>query len=305
MDTHLIISYLGGHETSRYTPESGEASTPGNPSAEGGQAVSRRCHERGFVAEFSGSVAAIIPKGRKAGIAREAFAWPNTVVDPATEGTFGPAAPSRSNGNRLCDKPVDVAPHWRSHPSRVWRSLYHTQCLEVDARHGLELSKAEQARPGAQRASHTVLETARLASHKKKPQHLEPTWASLTKAGSCSSRRSLAHGLRRDEPPCLRRPAIGPKSPPSPLSPSHLNAGAWGCIVDFIPTRTSALRRSFSSFDTFCATYGDRLFFSGIVDCHTEPKPSLSSYRPIRDCICISYRHMPQNSTRTNLSGTT
>jgi len=305
MDTHRIILYLGSHETPRHTREPGETSPPGDPPVEGGQAVSRRRHDRGCITELRGSMATSLSNRGQARIAREALAGANSIVDATTARTLGALAARRPLGSRLCDKPLDVAPNRRTHPSRVWHSVYDTEYLEADARHGLELPKARQTRPGAQREGHSVLEATGLASHKKKPQNLEPTWASLTRAGSYSYPQSPARGRRRVEHRSSRRRAIGRKSPPSPLSRFHPDAGASDCIVDFIPIRTSALNRFFSSSGISCVISADRWFFSGIVDCRTERRslPNFSSHT--RDCTFICCHPMLQNSIPMNSSGTT
>ncbi len=277
MDTDLRILYLGGHETSRDTPEPGETSTPGGPPLEGGQAVSRRGHGSWCISELGCTVAAIIPGRRQTRLACEAIARPNTAVEPATEGAPGPTASSRSAGGGIYHQPLDIAPHRGGHPSRVWRQLYRSECLETDAGHGVELPKAQQTRSGAQRKGHSVLEAARLASHKKKPQHLEPTWASLTKAGSCLSRRSPAPGPRRDKPRFSRQQAIGPRSRPSPFSRSHPNAGGWDCIVGFTPTRTFALNKLSNSWRIFFVISEVTWFFSGTGAYHIGPNVSVAS----------------------------
>lgn len=276
MDTHPRISYLRGHETSRHTPESGEASAPGGSPLEGGQAVSRRSHDRRCITQFGRTVAAIVPKQWQARIACEAIARPNTAAEPATEGTLGPTAPRWAAGSRIYDQPLDAAAHRRTDSSGVRHQLYHTECLETDAGHGLELPKAQQTRPGAKRKGHSILEATRVASHKKKPQHLEPTWASLTRAGSCSSRPFPAHGHRREKPRSCSQRAIGQRSRPSPCSPSHPSAGGWDCIADFTRIRTFALNKLSSSWRIFCVISELMWYFSGTVAYHIGPNVSLA-----------------------------
>jgi len=277
MDTDLRILYLRGHETSRHTPEPGKASAPGGSPVEGGQAVSRRRHDPWCITKLGCTVAAGISKSGQTRTACEAIARPNTAIEPATEGALGPTASSRPAGGRTYDQPVDIAPHPGAHPSGVWRQVYHTECLETDAGHGLELPKAQQTRSGAKRKSHSVLEASRLASHKKKPQNLEPTWASLTRAGSCSSRLFLARGPRREKPRSFLQRAIGQRSRPSPFSLSHPNTGGWECIVDFTRTRIFAPSRLYNSSPLSSATCEVRLFFSGTGVYLIEPNVSAAS----------------------------
>src|SRR3989339_308089 len=277
MDTHPRILYLRGHEPSRHPPEPGEASAPGGSPLEGGQAVSPRSHDRRCLPQFGGTLAAIVPKQWQERIAREAIARPNTASEPAPEGTLGPTAPARALGSRIYDQPLDAAAHRGGDSSRVQHQLYHTECLETDAGHRLELPKAQQTRSGAKRKSHSVLEAARVASHKKKPQHLEPTWASLTRVGSCSSRPFPAHGHRGEKPRSFSQRAIGQRSRPSPCSPSHPNAGGWDCIVDSTRIRTFALNKLSSSWRIFCVISGVMWSFSGTVDYHIGPDVSVAS----------------------------
>jgi len=269
--------YLRGHETSRNTPKPGEASAPGGSPLEGGQAISRCSHDRRCLTQFGGAVAAIVPKQWQERIACEAIAWPDTAAEPATEGAAGPTAPAGALGSRIYDQPLDAATHRRVDSSRVQHQLYHSECLETDAGHGLELPKAQQTRSGAKRKSHSVLEAARVASHKKKPQHLEPTWASLTRAGSCSSRPFPALGHRREKPRSFSQRAIGQRSRPSPCSPSHPNTGAWDCIVDFTRIRTFALNKSSSSWRIFCVISEVMWSFSGTGAYHIGPNVSVAS----------------------------
>ena len=277
MDTHLGLLYLRAYETARYTPEPGETSTPGGSPVEGGQAVSRRGNGCQCVAALGRTMAASIPKRGQAGTACEAFSGPNASVEPTTEGTLGPTAFAGAAGGWIFDQPLDPSSYQRSHSSGVRHQLYHTECLEADAGNGLELPNTRQTGSGAQRTGDPVLETSRMASHKKKPQHLEPIWASSMRVDSCLCRRSPAHGLPKGLHRSFRQRAIGRRSQPFPLSPSLRRRGDLDCIVGFIQTKTFVPRRWFSSWSISYDTCEAMWCFSGIAAQHTGPKLSLSS----------------------------
>lgn len=265
MDTLSRMLYLRGHETARYTPELGETSTPGGSPVEDGQAVSRRGNGRQRLAQLGGTMAASISKRGQAWTARETISGSNAPVEPTTEGTLGPTAFAGAAGGRLYDQPLDTAPHWRDHSSGVRHQLYCTECLEADAGNGLELPDTRQTGSRAQRTGDPVLERSCVASHKKKPQHLEPIWASSMRVDSCLCRRSPAHGLPRGLHRSYRQRAIGRRSQPFPLSPSLRRRGGLDCIVNFTQTKIFELRRLSSSWRISSDTCEVMWYFFGIA----------------------------------------
>ena len=303
MDTRLRMLYLTFHETTRQSPEPGEASPPGGSPPEGGHAVSRRGDSRWCIAELGGTLAAIIPKRGQARTSPKALSWSNTVAERAPKGALGPASVAGPLGSWVYDQPLDLATHQRAHWPRVWHCIHHTKRLEAYACLGLELPETRQTSPGAERKGDPLLEVSDMAPHKKKPQNLEPIWASLTRVASCSCRLFPARGLRKGRPPYSSRQVHGPKSQPSLPSRFPQNANALVCIVDFIPTRIFAPSRLFSSLRTFSATCGGTLFSSGTVAYHTEPNASRTFSRGIPGSTSISCLRMHPNLIPTNLYG--
>lgn len=286
MDTHRGISYFNGHETTRDTPESGETSTPGGSPFEGGQAVSRRGSNRRCIAEFGRTMAAILPTRGQARTACEAVPRPNTAVEPATERTLGSIAASGSAGGWIYHQPLDPASHRRGYPPAVRCHLHDTERLEADAGHGLELPDTRQTGPGTQRTDYPVLEAPCVASYKKKPQHLEPIWAFLMRAGSCLYRRSPGHGRHEEKRRFYRRQETGRRYRPSRLSPSHPRGDGLDYTVAFTRTRIFALSKSFSSLAIFCVICEAMWCCSGIADSRIDPGLSRASSLSILACMC-------------------
>src|SRR5258706_9096880 len=274
MDTHLGISYLGGHETTRNAPEPGETSTPGGSPFKGGQAVSRRRNDRWCFSEFGRTVAAIIPAPGQTRTACEAVSRPNPAVEPATARALGSAAFAGSPGGRIQDQPLDTAPHRRTYSPTLRCQLHHTEYLEADAHNGLELSNTRQTGQRAERTGYPVLETTCMASHKKKPQYLEPIWDSSMRADSSLSQPSPAHGLPKGELRSFRQQATGRRYRPSPLSPSHRSRDGSDCTVGFTRTRIFAQNRSSSSSSIFSVTSEVPWFSCGTADSRIDQRLS-------------------------------
>lgn len=305
MDTYPRKLYLDGHETSRHSPELGAASAPSDPPVEGRNTVSRRCQTGWRIPQFGCALATVIPPPRQTRTAGQTITWPTAPTEPAAEGGPGPTPSGGPDGIGIHYQPLDITPNQGCHPSEIRHQLYYSQCLETHARHGLELPKAQQTRPGTERKGYSVLEASCVAPHKKKPYYLEPTWGSLTRRASCLSQRFPGHGLHGGKPRFSPPQAIGPRSQLSLSLPSRPERIAWGCTVDFTRTRTFAHRKSSSSCGTCFAISEGTWFFFGTVDSRTEHNVSHTSFGSILDSMFIFSRPMLRNSTPMNLSGTT
>jgi hypothetical protein len=303
MDTNLGILYIVRHETLWHTPDIGEAKGSGHSLPESRPHVSFGGCETRCLAKFGGAMAS--------NLSTRGIPWTSSQGNPRTpvaarrkaETTIAGDFGRRCFRSWLYDRSLDVEADRGGRPTGVWCSVLNLQCLEVDERSRMELPEAREAGSRTERESHPLLATARLASHKKKPQDLEPIWRSLMRAASSLFQSLPVPGPRRDELPFSGRQAPGQKSRRSRHLRSLQSIGISPSTHVSIPRRTSDRGKwssfSRSSFGTCAATwscFGTEVWF-------TEQALWVVFSRNIHDCMSIFFHPMLQNSIRTNSSG--
>ncbi len=185
MDTFIFMCYIMVHETTRNPRNTGEAKAQSHSLTQRRPQLSFCGSPSRRLLKFSGTLVSSIPETRQAWTETKTNSRSTTtaVRCPEEEACEDPL--TRASGSRLSDQSLDSEANWRSYSQTLCRPLHDPRSLEVNESAWLELSETRETGQGAQRSCHSVLEARGLATHKKKPQGLEPTWSSLMKAVFC------------------------------------------------------------------------------------------------------------------------
>lgn len=302
MERYNKYGYIGGHETTRRTPATGEASPTGNPVIESWQIPVGSSPMDWGSEKLRVSMAGGTQEKRHEGTSTERHSRTTCSVISTTEGSVSPVATGRSADGRIRNRPLDIETHHPSHLETVSYPISSQSRLADSWATGMELSKTGTACKTKERKSHRALEARGMASHKKKPQNLVPIWFSSMKAAFCSSPMCDAHG----RPKGRHRIFItgSSKTGSLPLAPSAflLNTGTWGSTFSFARV-TSLTEMSNDSYNTSYDTFVGQSSCCGIADLSTAIIPSSRSLIDRRDCTMSSSPRMHQNLTRPNTSG--
>ena len=219
MDTNSSRSYRGNfggfYETSWQSPDSRKKTASSRPAFEARQDLpfGRRKNKR--VVKLGGTLAAKLSKERTLRLEGSAqYGATSALVGEAT----------KKSGEYFGERP--------------FQGGLLDGSLESDGLLGLELPEAAEASPGAARTSHSLLETARLASYKKRPLGLEPTWSSWMRADSLSFPISEEPGLLKEKLRDSLSPGVGQKSRRSLRSPSRPKENVLDSTHASTPTKT-------------------------------------------------------------------
>jgi hypothetical protein len=263
MDTVLFICYIMGYETTwnpRTTREAKAQShslTKDRPQLPLCGSSSRR------LLKFCGTLVSSVPETREACTETKTNSRSTTSAVRCPEKETCQDPPTRASGSRLSDRPLDSKAHRRSDSQALRCSLHDPGSVEADEIARLELSETRETGQRTQRSRHSLLEARGLATHKKKPQSLEPTWPSLMKVVFCLYHPSDARGRFVEKHLfCLWR-ETGPRFRLSRQSVSRLNESTWDSTSSFTRIRTFALNRSSSFWYMFLNIFADRLSFCG------------------------------------------
>src|SRR5436309_2992616 len=198
---HLIFnSYIAWHETTRKRSTVGTPPPTGDPPSApeqdrvGHRSIARRLEElccpmaRGLQETWLESAAS------------ETHTRASTALIESTEGEACKVSAERSHRGRIFNRSLDLGADSQSDRETFPCELSPEPCLATVARHGMELSKTRAPRAPKERRSHSALDTARMATHNKKPQNLAPISYSWMKVDFCPSPMSGEPG-----PPGARR----------------------------------------------------------------------------------------------------
>jgi len=300
---HLIFySYIAWHETTRKRPTVGTPPPTGDPAAAPeqnrvGHSSIARCLE-----ELCCPMARGLQKTWLESAAAETHAGASTPLVDSAENEARKVSAERSDCGRVFNRSLDLGADSQSDRETFPCDLSPESCLATLARHGMEMSKTRTPRTPKERRSHSALDTARLATDKKKPQNLAPISYSWMKVGFCSSPMFGAPGLQEAR---HRTSTIGSskiESLPLGLS-AYLHSGDTPDFTCSSDRATSTMKMSSSSCCISLGTCEDRLCCCGIGEPSTVIIPSNRSLISIQDCIqSFSLRTRP-NLTRRNTSG--
>ena len=294
--------YIGGHETTRNSPATGEASPTGNPVNESWQIPVGSSPMDWGSEKLRVSMAGGTQEKRHEGTSTERHSRTTCSVISTTEGSVSPVAPGRSADGWVRNRPLDIETHHPSHLETVSYPLSSQSRLADSWATGMELSKTGTPCKTKERKSHRALEARGMASHKKKPQNLVPIWFSSMKAAFCSSPMCDAHGRPKGRHRIFITGSSKTGSPPLAPSAFLLSTGTWGSTFSFARV-TSLTGMSNGFYNTFCDTFVGRSSCCGIAEPSTASIPFSLFLIDTRDFITSFFQRMHLNSTRPNMSG--
>lgn len=181
---------------------------------------------------------------------------------------------------------LDIEQGTSANRFKIRRSLYSGERLADIDQPRLELPKAGKARQRTGRKSNRKMEAIQLASYKKTPKDLVPTWSFLTKAVSFLFQIWSGHGHPKDRRRSCAVREVGERFPQYLQSAFPHNAAGWRFMQDSIAERTLSLPRWSDFLSTFsnisvamCSFFGILPHRGKLVRRLLDGHPRLHTYR--------------------------
>ena len=297
---------LGGYDETSWHP-----SNIGSPASTGRSVVEKRTHaplsgrKSGSVPEFRNTLATGLSQEGRGRLESETAFGTNTVSFREAEEKPDENTGGRSPGSRFFNGSLDFETHRSDRAQEMPGSTLYRELMESDGFSGVELPKTTEESQGTQGASHSLLEVSRLASYKKRPVGLEPTWYSWMRAGFRSSPTFKKLGLEKEKLRELPLPDAGQKSLPFRPSLSRPSETDWDSMLDSIPTKTSEPDRSSSFSGTLVGIFGGQSSFFGTEALSTVPSSFANSLKDMFDFKPFIFPAMRLSLIPTNSFGQT
>lgn len=229
MDTIAKICYPIGHETLWDIQATGKEKASSDRLAEGGKQLSLHRRKTEIFFEFGGTlVPSLSEKGDKRA-STQANAWTSTRIIAVAEAETAANSGERTPGRRSLHRSVDAKEDCQGNRKAFRGALSPGSCMVVDDGAGVELPEARAQSAGERRSGHCSLEEDHLATYKKKPKNLKPTWPFSMNPDFCSFPTSARHGHPWGKLPSCGTAISGIGSPSSLPSPSPRIVNVWGC----------------------------------------------------------------------------
>ena len=251
------------------------------------------------------SLVSNLPEGRPQGNSEPSPMGAASFVDRATKNRFEENVAARCRISRSCHRHMDAEAYFKTDSDKIRHRLYPCRSLEaITPQFWLELPEAGEAGFAAKREGHCRMEKQDLAQYKKKPKNLGPTWHSWTKAGLCSYRLSVKHGLLRAKHQSSDIATAMRRSRQLAVLQSRLEVDD-SAFMSVSTLTTSQGMRSLASSDTCCGTCESRWFLYGTEGPFIKERMLKRSWKKTNDSMYSACPVTPPNSTQLNTSGHT
>lgn len=303
MELSSILCYNIGYETLWNCKAAGEASPAHHPVAGKRQNVFVGCSkEDRMCKKFCFQMVEDLPEERRRRTKTQTCPRTSLQINKKAEKGSGGSSPKRPFSLWFSNRPLDIRAYRQCDLSALWHSLSSQPRMAYSPRFRMELSEAREAGPSKKRGRNKALETAYLASYKKKPKGSRLIWSSSTKVGSSLSQTSNAPGHLKGEPLISTTTTGRIEYLPLMLSQFLPNKDIFPFISDFIVKTLQGWKWS-PSLNISLNTCGGISLSSGIGVPSTNAVTSGLFFLNIQGFMKNSFHHMLQSLTLQSISG--